>query len=86
MNEPNKIPEMLSIRETAALSDPPLPVHFVRVCVARGDVVSVKAGRKILINVDSFRRYLETGIPQGTPPKAAPCVENVPHVTPISLR
>ncbi|MBD5129228.1 MAG: helix-turn-helix domain-containing protein [Ruminococcaceae bacterium] len=62
-----------------------LSVHFVRTAVANGDVVSVRAGRKILVNVDSFRRYLETGIPQGTPPQAASQTETAPRIMPISL-
>lgn len=67
-----------------------LSVHFVRTAVANGDVVSVRAGRKILVNVDSFRRYLETGIPQGaaanTTENSRRSTENEPRITPISLR
>ena len=79
-----KSPQMLTIRDTAALFN--LPIHFVRQKVNSGEVVAVRAGRKFLVNADSVTAFLSTGIPQGTPPKAAPHVENAPRITPISLK
>lgn len=89
MNETLKVPTMLTIRETAELFK--LPVHFVRACVGDGSFVSVRAGRKFLVNAESVMAFLSTGKPQGA---AANTTENsrrsdektVPRVTPISLR
>ncbi len=83
MNEPNKIPEMITVPVTSARYN--LPPHFVRRCVANGDVVSVRAGRKILINADSMTAFLSTGIPQGTP-QVAPQDKTAPRIAPIPLR
>lgn len=57
-------PMMLSPVEVASRFR--LPEHFVRELVRNGSVVSVRAGRRILINVDSVQAYLETGISQGS--------------------
>ena len=80
MNESIKIPTMLTIKETAELFK--LPVHFVRLCASNGSFVSVRAGRKFLINKESVTTFLNTGKPQG----AAPQLETAPRITPISLR
>ena len=61
------VPIMLTINETVKQFN--LPEYFVRQCVKNGDVVSIFAGRKILINAESLSRYLTTGIPQGQAPK-----------------
>lgn len=82
-----KIPEMLTIKETKVRYD--LPEHCVRRMVADGCVVSIRAGRKFLVNAASVTRYLETGIPQGTAATAAPRRsdgETAPRIAPISLR
>lgn len=85
MNEPNKIPEMITVPVTSDRYG--LSPHFVRRCVANGDVVSVRAGRKILINADSMTAFLNTGVPQGAVCwEAAPRTENTPRIAPISLR
>lgn len=78
-----KIPQMLTIRETAELFN--LPIHFVRQKVGSGEVVSVRAGRKFLVNAESVSEFLRTGQPQGTT-KAAPKSETVSRIMPISLR
>ncbi|MGN1339350.1 MAG: helix-turn-helix domain-containing protein [Oscillospiraceae bacterium] len=52
------IPRMETIKKTAELFG--LPVHFVRCKVASGEVVAVRAGRRILVNVDKFAEYLNT--------------------------
>lgn len=76
---------MLTIRETAELFK--LPVHFVRACAGDGRFVSVRAGRKFLVNADSVTEFLETGIPQGaTSAKAALQTKTTPRIAPISLR
>ncbi len=77
-----EIPEMLTVKETQVRYD--LHEYFVRRMVADGCVVSIRSGRKILINAASVTRYLETGLPQGT--QAAPQTETAPRITPIPLR
>ena len=80
-----KPPLMLSPVETAERFN--LPQHFVREIAANGSVVSIRAGRRILINAESVERYLTTGEPQG----AVPAAENVPapsggRIAPIPLK
>lgn len=84
-----KIPRMETIATTAELLN--LPVHFVRAAVTNGDVVSVRAGRKFLVNVDSVIAFLNTGVPQGapiadSPRRSNPDSEKPPRVSPIPLR
>lgn len=55
----NKVPTMLTIAEVAKLTG--LPEHFIRTAVNDGRIVSVRAGRKILINYEKFIEYLNTG-------------------------
>lgn len=89
MENTMKIPQMLTIRETAELFK--LPVHFVRQSVGNGSFVSVRAGRKFLVNAESVTAFLSTGKPQGA---AANTTENsrrsdketASRITPISLR
>lgn len=78
-----EIPRMLTIRETAELFN--LPIHFVRQKVGSGEVVSVRAGRKFLVNAESVSEFLRTGKPQGTT-KAAPAADTTPRIAPIPLR
>lgn len=85
----HKIPQMETIVSTAKILD--LPVHFVRVAVANGDVVSVRAGCKFLVNIDSVIAFLNTGKPQGAVANTTESVRrfdkgNTSRVAPISLR
>ena len=50
------IPTMRTIRETAELFN--LPVYFVRSKVNSGEVVAVRAGKKFLVNIEMFARFL----------------------------
>lgn len=80
-------PEMLTIKETKVRYG--LHECFVRRMVADGCVVSIRSGRKILVNAASVTRYLETGLPQGTAPAAQTSVsggEKMSRIAPISLR
>ncbi len=56
MEDVLKIPQMETIKNTAALFK--LPVHFVRQKVNSGEIVAVRAGNKYLVNVDKFAEYL----------------------------
>ena len=80
-----KIPHMEPIKPAAEISN--MPIHALRMMVANGDVVSVRVGRKILVNMDSLAAFLSTGIPQGAAAmQAAPKTETAPRISPISLR
>ena len=50
------IPRMATIKNTAKLFG--LPEHFIRQKAISGEIVSVKAGCKYLVNVDRFADYL----------------------------
>lgn len=52
-------PRMGTIKEAADASG--LAVYRVRRLVASGRISYVKAGRRILVNLDSLARYLNTG-------------------------
>lgn len=52
------IPQMETIKNTAKLFG--LPEHFIRQKAISGEIVSVKAGCKYLINVDKLADYLNT--------------------------
>lgn len=52
------IPHMETIKNTAKLFG--LAEYFVRQKVLSGEIVSVKAGCKYLVNVDKFAEYLNT--------------------------
>ena len=85
-----KIPQMRTIKETAALFG--LPVHFVRQKVNAGEVVAVRAGKKFLVNVDRFLEYLNsatvtqtTESPSGERLQKTAVGEN-PRISPIPLR
>ena len=56
MTENNKIPRMMTIKETAQLFN--LPEYFVRRKALDGEIVTIRAGRKILVNVDKLAEYL----------------------------
>lgn len=55
---PNAIPKMATIKSTAKLFR--LSEYFVRQLALSGKIISVRAGNKILINVDRFAEYLNT--------------------------
>ena len=78
-----KIPQMLTIRETAALFN--LPVHFVRQKVNSGEVVAVRAGRKFLVNVERFADYLNGNVGEKSAPRCF-ADEPTPRIAPISLK
>ena len=64
INSDYKPPLMLSPPEAAERFK--LPLHFVRTGEKQGLFVSIRVGRRILINADSVERYLNTGVPQGS--------------------
>ena len=53
------LPRMRTVKETAAETH--MPVYFVRQAVKQNKVSHVMAGKKVLINLDSFIDYLERG-------------------------
>ena len=56
MNKMVIIPRMRTIKQTAA--ELGLPEYFVRSLVKTGQITYVKAGRKVLINLDKFIEFL----------------------------
>lgn len=54
------IPRMGTIKTTAKLCG--LPEYFVRQKVLNGEIVSVKAGSKYLVNIDRFVDYLNSHV------------------------
>ncbi len=72
MNDNENIPLMWTIPEAGEKSG--FGAYRIRQWAKDGSIISVCAGRKILVNAESVRRYLETGIPQGI--SAAPKAEN----------
>ena len=59
MGETILFPHMGTIKEAADASG--LAVYRVRKLVASGQVRYIKAGRRILVNLDSLARYLNVG-------------------------
>ena len=59
MGESILFPHMGTIKEAADASG--LAVYRVRKLVASGQIRYIKAGRRILVNLDSLARYLERG-------------------------
>ena len=57
------LPRMRTIKQTAA--ELGLPEYFVRTLVKTDQIAYVKAGRKVLINLDRFIEYLN-GTSQGS--------------------
>lgn len=53
-----QIPKMETIKNTAKLFG--LPEHFIRQKAVSGEIVTVKAGCKYLVNVDKLAEYLNT--------------------------
>lgn len=53
-----KIPTMLTIKETARVTN--LPVNFIRQLVWDNKIVYTKAGTKYLVNLDKLVEYLNT--------------------------
>lgn len=62
MGEAVIFPHMGTIKEAADTSG--LTVYRVRRLVASGRIRYIKAGRRILVNLDSLARYMEQGEPQ----------------------
>lgn len=54
-------PHMGTVKEAADASG--LAVSRIRKLVASGTVRSVRAGRRILVNLDSLSKYLDAGDP-----------------------
>ena len=50
------LPRMRTIKQTAA--ELGLPEYFIRTLVKTNQITYVKAGRKVLINLDRFIEYL----------------------------
>lgn len=59
MGEAVRFPHMGTIKEAADASG--LAVYRVRKLVASGQVRYIKAGRRILVNLDSLSHYLNAG-------------------------
>ena len=59
MGEAVIFPHMGTIKEAADASG--LTVYRVRCLVASGRIRYIKAGRRILVNLDSLARYLNAG-------------------------
>lgn len=59
MGEAVLFPHMGTIKEAADASG--LAVYRVRRLVASGKIRYIKAGRRILVNLDSLARYLDSG-------------------------
>lgn len=67
MNNSVYFPHMGTVREAAKVSG--LAQCHIRKLLAEGTVRSVRAGRRILVNLDSLAKYLDAGDPPN--PKAA---------------
>lgn len=61
MNDNNSrpVPKMRTIKETGAETG--FPVYFIRQLVKQNKISYVMAGKKVLVNLDSFLDYLERG-------------------------
>lgn len=59
MGEAVAFPRMGTIKEAASASG--LAVYRIRRLVASGKIRYIRAGRHILVNMDSLARYLNTG-------------------------
>ena len=68
MNETVYFPHMGKVAEAAAR--PGLSEYRIRCLVASGKIRSVRAGNRILVNLDSLAQYMTTGVP--VPPAASP--------------
>lgn len=55
------LPRMLTVKDAAAASG--LSVNFIRQLALSGRVVSVRAGNRVIINMESLRDFLERGEP-----------------------
>lgn len=74
-----KIPRMETIKATAKLTG--LPEHFIRQKVISGEIVSVKAGCKYLVNVDKLIEYLNCHTETAKPPEPECC-----GISPVPVR
>jgi hypothetical protein len=54
----SNIPHMETIKATAKMFG--LPEYFVRSKCLSGEIICVRAGRKILVNIDRFSEYLNS--------------------------
>lgn len=54
----NKIPTMLTINETAKVTN--LPAHYIRQLCWDNKIVYTKAGNKYLVNLERLIEYLNT--------------------------
>ena len=58
-------PRMVSVK--AAAEEAALPEHFIRQLVRGNKIKHVRAGRRILINLNSLASYLQEGDPKPAP-------------------
>lgn len=82
MSNNENIPLMWTIPEAGKKSG--FGAYRIRQWAKDGSIISVCAGRKILVNADSISRYLETGKKQGIP--AALPNESAGRIAAIPLR
>ncbi len=83
-----KVPRMEPIKRIPEIISG-VTVHAARVMVANRDVVSIRVGRKILVNVNSLVEFLNTGIPQGgvaVSNSSRSTESGKPRIAPIPLR
>ena len=59
MNEQAKIPEMLTIRQTAKRTN--VPEFCIRRLVAEQRITTIRSGKRVLINLDNFIEFLQKG-------------------------
>lgn len=79
-----KIPQMLTLKE--AVEKTGLSYNLLRAKALSGEIVSIRAGKKILINFDKLIEYLNSG---SIPPKQnesrtvpAPLLSETPNYKP----
>ncbi len=65
MNDPITFPHMGKVADAAARSG--LSKYHIRRLIATGAVRSVRAGKRILVNLDSLAQYMNTGDPVPPP-------------------
>lgn len=84
MSNNENIPLMWTIPEAGEKSG--FGAYRIRQWAKDGSIISVCAGRKILVNADSISRYLETGKKQGIPAALSNESESAGRVSPIPFR
>lgn len=84
MNE-NRIPEMLTVKDTAKRFG--ISENAIRQKAKNGEIVVTPIGKKILVNADKFIEYLNTNtlvpIEPSSKSKAKPKGEKVLGISPI---